>query len=92
MPKTFSDICHIFFLEDSSRAGCFKNRQSLSMFALKLGPGVIWCWSWCWCNPVSSFNSQARSKIKKTLDDDDNGYDNDDDNVDVDCLVRLKIK
>ena len=92
MPKTFSDICHIFFLEDSSRAGCFKNRQSLSMFALKLGPGVIWCWSWCWCNPVSLFNSQVRSKIKKTLDDVDNGYDNDDDNFDVDWLVRPKIK
>ena len=62
------------------------------MFALKLDPGAIWCWSLCRCNPVSSFSSQVRSKIKKTLDDDDNGYDNDDDNFDVDWLVRPKIK
>ena len=41
---------------------------------------------------LPSFNSQVRSKIKKTLDDVDNGYDNDDDNFDVDWLVRPKIK
>ena len=60
---------------------------------MQYGAGAI-CWCWCWCNPVSSFDPQVRSKIRKTLDDDydaDNNGDDEDDGY-VNWLVRPKIK
>ena len=70
------------------------------MFALKLVQSGAGAMCWCWCNPVSSFDSEVRSKIRKTLDDDydadddgdadNNGGDDDDDYKN--WLVRPKIK